>query len=96
MDKEEEIVLPNNKVYVIMSPVGNNNFNIMCVDKMEKPVGELYFMMRGLCEMSIKHQEDLVEIGKEVMLQETLKNTKKELRSNIIPFRPRGHNGKKH
>ena len=94
MDKEEEIILPNNKMYVIMSPVGEDNFNIVCVDKMQSPVNELYYMMRGLCEMSIKHQEDLIEIGKEVMLQEKLKTTKKELRSNIIPFRPRGYSEK--
>ena len=94
MDKEEEIILPNNKMYVIMSPVGEDNFNIICVDKMQSPVNELYYMMRGLCEMSIKHQEDLIEIGKEVMLQEKLKTTKKELRSNIIPFRPRGYSEK--
>ena len=94
MVEKEEIVLPNNRMYVIMSPVGNNNFNIMCVDKMEKPVGELYFMMRGLCEMSIKHQEDLIEIGKEVMLQEKLKTAKKDLFSNVIPFRPRGYSEK--
>ena len=94
MDKKEEIILPNNKMYVIMSPVGEDNFNIVCVDKMQSPVNELYYMMRGLCEMSIKHQEDLIEIGKEVMLQEKLKTTKKELRSNIIPFRPRGYSEK--
>ena len=94
MDKEEEIILPNNKMYVIMSPVGEDNFNIVCVDKMQSPGNELYYMMRGLCEMSIKHQEDLIEIGKEVMLQEKLKTTKKELRSNIIPFRPRGYSEK--
>ena len=46
---EEEIKLPKNKVYVIISPIGGDQFNIVCVDKMEKPVGELYFMMRGLC-----------------------------------------------
>jgi len=92
---DEEIVLPKNKMYVIMSPIDKDQFNIICVDKMESPVNELYYMMRGLCEMSIKHQEDLIEIGKEVMLQEKLKTTKKELRSNIIPFRPRRTNGKK-
>ena len=83
-------------MYVIMSPITKDQFNIMCVDKMEKPIGELYYMMRGLCEMSIKHQEDLIEIGKEVMLQEKLKTAKKDLFSNIIPFRPRRGNGKKH
>ena len=92
---DEEIVLPKNKMYVIMSPIGEDQFNIMCVDKMDKPINELYYMMRGLCEMYIKHQEDLIEIGKEVMLQEKLKTTKRELRSNIIPFRPRRTNGKK-
>ncbi len=96
MVTEEEIVLPKNRMYVIMSPITKDQFNIMCVDKMEKPIGELYFMMRGLCEMSIKHQEDLIEIGKEVMLQEKLKTAKKDLFSNIIPFRPRRGNGKKH
>jgi hypothetical protein len=94
--KEEEIVLPKNKMYVIMSPIGEDQFNIICVDKMENPINELYYMMRGLCEMSVKHQEDLIEIGKEVMLQEKLKTTKLELKSNIIPFRPRRGNGKKH
>jgi len=96
MVKEEEIILPKNRMYVIMSPITKDQFNIMCVDKMEKPIGELYFMMRGLCEMSIKHQEDLIEIGKEVMLQEKLKTAKKDLFSNVIPFRPRRGNGKKH
>jgi hypothetical protein len=94
--KEEEIVLPKNRMYVIMSPLGEDQFNMVCVDKMVKPINELYYMMRGLCEMSIKHQEDLIEIGKEAMLQEKLKTTKQELKSNIIPFRPRRNNGKKH
>ena len=83
-------------MYVIMSPIGEDQFNIICVDKMEKPIDELYYMMRGLCEMSIKHQEDLIEVGKEVMLQEKLKTAKQELKSNVIPFRPRRGNGKKH
>ena len=96
MVKEEEIVLPKNKMYVIMSPIGEDQFNIICVDKMDNPINELYYMMRGLCEMSVKHQEDLIEIGKEVMLQEKLKTTKLELKSIIIPFRPRRGNGKKH
>ena len=93
---KEEIVLPKNKMYVIMSPIGEDQFNIICVDKMEKPINELYYMMRGLCEMSVKHQEDLIEVGKEVMLQEKLKTAKQELKSNVIPFRPRRGNGKKH
>ena len=93
---KEEIILPKNKMYVIMSPIGEDQFNIICVDKMEKPINELYYMMRGLCEMSIKHQEDLIEVGKEVMLQEKLKTAKQELKSNVIPFRPRRGNGKKH
>ena len=93
---EEEILLPKNKMYVIMSPIVEDQFNIICVDKMDNPINELYYMMRGLCEMSVKHQEDLIEIGKEVMLQEKLKTTKLELKSNIIPFRPRRGNGKKH
>ena len=92
---EEEIKLPKNKVYVIISPIGENQFNIVCVDKMEKPVGELYFMMRGLCEMAVKYQEDLIEMGKEVMLQEKLKTAKQDLLSNVIPFKPRRTNGKK-
>ena len=96
MVKEEEIILPKNKMYVIMSPIGEDQFNIICVDKMEKPINELYYMMRGLCEMSIKHQEDLIEIGKEAMLQEKLKTERDDLKSNIIPFRPRRGNGKKH
>ena len=79
-----------------MSPIGEDQFNIICVDKMEKPINELYYMMRGLCEMSIKHQEDLIEVGKEVMLQEKLKTAKQELKSNVIPFRPRRGNGKKY
>jgi hypothetical protein len=93
---KEEIILPKNKMYVIMSPIGEDQFNIICVDKMEKPINELYYMMRGLCEMSVKHQEDLIEVGKEVMLQEKLKTAKQELKSNVIPFRPRRGNGKKH
>ena len=93
---KEEIILPKNKMYVIMSPIGEDQFNIICVDKMENPINELYYMMRCLCEMSIKHQEDLIEVGKEVMLQEKLKTAKQELKSNIIPFRPRRGNGKKY
>ena len=96
MVEKEEIVLPKNKMYVIMSPIGEDQFNIICVDKMEKPINELYYMMRGLCEMSVKHQEDLVEIGKEALLQEKLKTAKDDLKSNIIPFRPRRGNGKKY
>ena len=96
MVEKEEIVLPKNRMYVIMSPLGEDQFNIVCVDKMVKPINELYYMMRGLCEMSVKHQEDLIEIGKEVMLQEKLKTTKLELKSNIIPFRPSRGNDKKH
>ena len=92
---DEEIILPENKMYIVLTPIGEDQFNIICVDKMQEPVNELYYMMRGLCEMSIKHQEDLIEIGKEVMLQEKLKTTKRELRSNIIPFRPRRTDGKK-
>ena len=54
-------------------------------------------MMRGLCEMSVKHQEDLIEIGKEVMLRENMHGLKNQvLKSNVIPFRPRKNNGKKH
>ena len=95
--EEEEIVLPKNRMYVIMSPLGENQFNIICVDKMVKPINELYFMMRGLCEMSVKHQEDLIEIGKEVMLRENMHGLKNQvLKSNVIPFKPRKNNGKKH
>ena len=85
---DEEIILPENRMYVVLTPIGEDQFNIICVDKMQKPVNELYYMMRGLCEMSIKHQEDLIEIGKEAMLRE-------KLLSNVIPFRPRRTNGKK-
>ena len=92
---DEEIVLPKNKMYVIMSPIDEDQFNIICVDKMESPVNEFYYMMRGLCEMSIKHQEDLIEMGKEVMEQEKLKTAKQDLFSNVIPFKPRRGNGKK-
>ena len=96
MVKKEEIKLGNNRMYIIMTPLDDTQFNIVCVDKLKKPIGELYYLLRGLCEMSVKHQEDLVEIGKEAMLQEKLKTTKLELKSNIIPFRPRRNNGKKH
>ena len=97
MDKEkEEIILGNNRMYIIMTPLGDTQFNIICVDKLKKPIGELYYFLRGLCEMSIKHQEDLIEIGKEAMLQEKLKTERDDLKSNIIPFRPRRGNGKKH
>ena len=30
---DEEIVLPKNKMYVIMSPIDEDQFNIICVDK---------------------------------------------------------------
>ena len=97
MDKEKEkIVLGSNRMYIIMTPLGEAQFNIICVDKLKKPIGELYYLLRGLCEMSIKHQEDLIEIGKEAMLHEKLKTAKKDLFSNVIPFRPRRNNGKKH
>ena len=92
---DEEIVLPKNKMYVIMSPIGEDQFNIMCVDKMDKPINELYYMLRGLCEMSIKHQEDLIEIGKDVVLQESFGKLRDSLKSNVIPFNPRKKNGKK-
>ena len=92
---DEEIILPENKMYIVLTPIGEDQFNIVCVDKMEKPVGELYFMMRGLCEMAVKYQEDLIEMGKEVMLQEKLKTAKQDLLSNVIPFKPRRTNGKK-
>ncbi len=92
---DEEIVLPKNKMYVIMSPIGEDQFNIMCVDKMDKPINELYYMLRGLCEMSLKHQEDLIEIGKDVVLQESFGKLRDSLKSNVIPFNPRKKNGKK-
>ena len=94
---KEEIILPKNKMYVIMSPIVEDQFNIICVDKMEKPINELYYMMRGLCEMSVKHQEDLIEIGKEAMLRENMHGLKNQvLKSNVIPFTPRRGNGKKY
>ena len=86
---DEEIVLPKNKMYVIMSPIDEDQFNIICEDKMEAPVNELYYMMRGLCEMSIKHQEDLIEIGKDVVLQASFSKLKDSVKSNVIPFKPR-------
>ena len=89
MDKEEEIILPENKMYIIMTPIGEDQFNIICVDKMQKPINELYYMMRGLCEMSIKHQEDLIEIGKDVVLQASFNKLKDSVKSNVIPFKPR-------
>ena len=96
MVKEEEIKLGDNRMYIIMTPLDDTQFNIICVDKLKKPTGELYYLLRGLCEMSTKHQEDLVEIGKEALLQEKLKTAKDDLKSNIIPFRPRRGNGKKY
>ena len=57
---DEEIILPENKMYIVMTPIGEDQINIICIDKMQKPINELYYMMRGLCEMSIKQQEDLV------------------------------------
>ena len=92
---DDELKLSDNRMYIIMEPTGEYNFNIVCVDKLQEPINELYYMLRGLCEMSIKHQEDLIEIGKEAMLREKLKTTKRELLSNVIPFRPRRTNGKK-
>ena len=89
MDKEEEIILPENKMYIIMTPIGEDQFNIICVDKMQKPINELYYMMRGLCEMSVKHQEDLIEIGKDVVLQASFSKLKDSVKNNVIPFRPR-------
>ena len=89
MDKEEEIILPENKMYIIMTPIGEDQFNIICVDKLQKPINELYYMMRGLCEMSIKHQEDLIEIGKDVVLQASFNKLKDSVKSNVIPFKPR-------
>ena len=73
---DDELKLSDNRMYIIMEPTGEYNFNIVCVDKLQEPINELYYMLRGLCEMSIKHQEDLIDIGKEVMLQEKLKTTK--------------------
>ena len=51
-------------------------------------------MLRGLCEMSLKHQQDLIEIGKDVVLQESFVKLKDSLKSNVIPFKPRKKNGK--
>ena len=96
MVKKEEIKLGDNRMYIVMTPIDDTQFNIVCLDKLKKPIDELYYLLRGLCEMSVKHQEDLVEIGKEAMLQEKLKTVKNDLKSNIIPFRPRGGNGKKY
>ena len=97
MVKKEEIKLGDNRMYIVMTPLDDTQFNIVCVDKLKKPIGELYYLLRGLCEMSIKHQEDLIEIGKEVMLKENMHGLKNQvLKSNVIPFRPRGGNGKKH
>ena len=45
--------------------------------------------------MSLKHQEDLIEIGKDVVLQESFGKLKDSLKSNVIPFNPRKKNGKK-
>ena len=73
---DEEIILPENKMYIVMTPIGEDQFNIICIDKMQKPINELYYMMRGLCEMSIKHQEDLIEIGKDVVLQASFSKQK--------------------
>ena len=92
---DDELKLLDNRMYIIMEPTGEYNFNIVCVDKLQEPINELYYMLRGLCEMSLKHQEDLIDIGKEVMLQEKLKTAKQDLLSNVIPFKPRRTNGKK-
>jgi len=86
---DEEIILPENKMYIVMTPIGEDQFNIICVDKMQKPINELYYMMRGLCEMSVKHQEDLIEIGKDVVLQASFNKLKDSVKSNVIPFKPR-------
>ena len=52
----------------------------------------------GLCVAPVCPTEAIlpIEVGKEVMLQEKLKTAKQELKSNVIPFRPRRGNGKKH
>ena len=92
---DEELKLSDNKMYIIMEPTGEYNFNIVCVDKLQEPINELYYMLRGLCEMSLKHQEDLIEIGKDVVLQESFGKLKDSLKSNVIPFNPRKKNGKK-
>tara|TARA_R100001463_G_scaffold84969_3_gene139776 strand:- start:153 stop:422 length:270 start_codon:yes stop_codon:yes gene_type:complete len=86
---DEEIILPENKMYIVMTPIGEDQFNIICVDKMKEPINELYYMMRGLCEMSVKHQEDLIEIGKDVVLQASFNKLKDSVKSNVIPFKPR-------
>ena len=91
---DEEIILPENKMYIVMTPIGEDQFNIICIDKMQKPINELYYMLRGLCEMSLKHQQDLIEIGKDVVLQESFVKLKDSLKSNVIPFKPRKKNGK--
>ena len=41
---DEEIILPENKMYIVMTPIGEDQFNIICIDKMQKPINELYYI----------------------------------------------------
>ena len=49
MVKKEEIKLGDNRMYIVMTPLDDTQFNIVCVDKLKKRIGELYYLLRGLC-----------------------------------------------
>ena len=46
--------------------------------------------------MAVKNQDVLIELGKDVVIKEQSVTLKKQFGNNIIPFKLRGGNGKKH
>ena len=92
----EEEKLGKNKMYIIFTPVDDVQFNVVCVDSLKKPVGDLYYLLRGITDMAVKNQDILIDMGKEVVIQEQSVQLKKQFGDNIIPFKLKGGNGKKH
>ncbi len=56
---DDELKLLDNRMYIIMEPTGEYNFNIVCVDKLQEPINELYYMLRGLCESLVRKNRTL-------------------------------------
>ena len=87
MDDKEK--LKKDKMYIIFTPIDDVQFNIVCVDSLKKPVGDLYYLLRGIMDMTIKNQDVLIQLGKDVVLQASFSKLKDSVKSNVIPFKPR-------
>ena len=96
VEKREEEKLVKNKMYIIFTPVDDIHFNITCMDSLKKPVGDLYYLLRGIMDMAIKNQDVLIQLGKDVVIKEQSVELKNRFGENIIPFKLKGGNGKKH